>query len=359
MESRNRDGSPPAVLSRALLCLVAVVLAAGLGSVHGRTAAPAPVERRATLDGAFASTAAHRLAAASFIGGTYVTANGASVNVRVSEAYADADARGQRWAEFFSLLPHGDELPRLQITILTGDELSGTCGDHALGCYRPGELAFTDEVLGGVAPEEVARHEYGHHVAANRISPPWRALDWGPKRWASAAGICADVKNGKAFPGDEGDHYSENPGEVWAETYRIMAERAAGISSALWSIVAGRYFPDDAALAAAQADVLDPWTTGSTVTLKGRFVKGQKKIWQRQVTTRLDGTIVVKLVMPAGARNDVTLFAPDGRTVLGRWTSFTTRTKTISTTVCGQRSVIVRVTRGFAPGPFSVAVTIP
>jgi hypothetical protein len=59
------------------------------------------------------------------------------------------------------------------------------CGDDAAGCYSGGELVFIGDPVGAWTPEGTARHEYGHHIAANRANPPWRALDWGTKRWAS------------------------------------------------------------------------------------------------------------------------------------------------------------------------------
>ena len=76
-----------------------------------------------------------------------------------------------------------------------------------------------------MTPQEVVRHEYGHHVAANRLNPPWSAADWGPKTWATDQGICALAAAGTAFPGNESDHYELNPGEAWAESYRIFADQ--------------------------------------------------------------------------------------------------------------------------------------
>ncbi len=341
--------------------VVGGLIAAGLALSRpgGTGEAREALARQATATAGSASSAANRTTRSAFVGDTYVTANGASVAVRVSESYPDAVDRGRRWAEFFSVLPHGDELANVQVSVVTGPELTGSCGERALGCYRPGDLTFADEVLGGVAPEEVARHEYGHHVAANRSNPPWRSLDWGPKRWASAAGVCAGVEGGTLFPGNEGSRYAENPAEIWAEVYRILAERTAGLPGSLWSIVVGRYYPNDAMLAAAREDVLNPWTTGTASRYAGRFVRRGMKVWQRAVKTPRDGTIVVTLGMPAGPRHTVELLAADGRTVLARWTTWTTRSRTIETSICGQRSVLVRVTRGNAPTPFTVNVSTP
>ena len=196
----------------------------------------------------------------------------------MSDTYADADERGSRWAEFFAGLPHGDELEKVRVTIVGPEELVAACDAEALGCYRDNEITMTDMPVGGIASEEVARHEYGHHVAANRVNPPWLALDWGPKRWATAAGVC-DVPPATAHPGDEGPHYAENPGEAWAEVYRVLADRAAGLRNGTWPIVIGRYYPDGIALRAAERDILEPWGASDTRihaagSTRGRRVSG-------------------------------------------------------------------------------------
>ena len=82
---------------------------------------------------------------------------------------------------------------------------------RALGCYGDNELVMTDETAGGFEPEEIARHEYGHHVAFNRANPPWKPLESGPKRWASYARVCARTRAGTAYPGDQSLLYRLNP----------------------------------------------------------------------------------------------------------------------------------------------------
>ena len=317
----------------------------GVPARHGTVGAAQPVARHA--------------GAASLVGGPVLARSGATVNVHVSASFPDAAARTQRWADFFGALPHGDELSTVAIVVVTAAELPASCSAEALGCYRPGQLIFADEVIDGVSPEEVARHEYGHHVAESRLNTPWPALDWGPKRWATAVDVCPDVQSGNAFPGDEGDHYTQNPAEAWAEAYRILAERSAGLPGDTWSIVVGKYYPDEAMLAAVKLDVLQPWTAPTTRRFKAAFARRGKRQWDKKVVTPLDGTIVVKLTMPVGPRHSVALYAADGRTLIARSTAFTSTSRTISSTICGQRSVVVRVTRGTTPTPFTVAVTAP
>lgn len=289
----------------------------------------------------------------------YAATAQAGLDVRVSATFPDAADRAQRWAAFFDGLPHGAELGTLRVNVVSEAELMDACGPQAYGCYREGVLTFADATLGGVSPEGVARHEYGHHVAASRSNAPWPSVDWGPKRWASVAGVCADVQRGTAFPGNEGDHYTENPGEAWAEVYRILAERAAGVQTGIWSVVVTRYYPTEVALAAAAEDVARPWKAPTFSRLDGAFVRGGPRVWQRRLATPLDGTLTVTLKMPVGPRHDVAVLDLDGRTVLGRWTTWTSRSRTVTTTICGRRAVLLRVAEGNVPSAFSLVVSGP
>ena len=283
----------------------------------------------------------------------------AGLDVRVSAAFPDAADRAQRWAAFFNGLPHGPELGTLRADIVSEGELMDACGPQAYGCYHDDVLTIADATLGGISPEEVARHEYGHHIAANRSNAPWPSVDWGPKRWATLAGVCTDVQRGTAFPGDESDHYTQNPGEAWAEVYRTLAERAAGVQPGLWSIVDMRYYPSDAMLDAAAEDVTSPWSAPTVTRLDGAFVPGGPRVWQRRLATPLDGTLTITLRMPVGPRHDVAVLDLDGRTVLARWTAWTARSRTVTATICGRRAVLLRVTEGNVPSLFSLVVSGP
>lgn len=333
----------------AVVAALATLVAAGTLAVPDREASPgASPARRAAAAPAPAAAPTR----------PFVSARAASINVQVSTAYPDAATRAQKWADFFASLPHGSEIDTLAVRVLASSDLAAACGQNALGCYRGNELDFVDETLGGVSPEEVARHEYGHHIANNRLNPPWPTVDWGPKRWATLMGVCADVMAGRDMPGDEGDGYASNPGEAWAEAYRILAERSVGMPGTSWDIVDRRFFPSDAALAAARQDVLQPWTAPTTSRYAGTFAATGKRTWQRSIATPLDGPITVVLTYPPGPRPDVRLLSADGKTV-ARWSTYTARSRTIVTTVCGSRSLLVRVTWGPGPGRFGVAVTAP
>ena len=81
--------------------------------------------------------------------------------------------------------------------IATPDEVAALCyGDDVLGCYQANMLVAIGDPVDGESPQEVVRHEYGHHVAANRVNAPWPSIDWGTKRWASQANICSRATGG-------------------------------------------------------------------------------------------------------------------------------------------------------------------
>ena len=296
-----------------------------------------------------------RLRASAWQGGSFTTSSGESVRVLVSVGYPDGATIGQRWAEHFASLLHGSELGSMTAYVVTPDEVDEFCGPRALGCYTGGEFVFTNEDARGVTAEAVATHEYGHHVAASRLNTPWPAIDTGPKRWASAANVCLRAREGTAFPGNEDSNYDLNPGEAFAEVYRVLNELRAGATTFSWSLVSSSFHPSQLALDSAEQDVIAPWSAADTREVRARF-KGSK-VWRTVVSTPLDGNLVVSLKFPRGARHDLTVFGADGRTILGRGLWAGAAEKRLAATLCGQRSIVVRVTRKGPPGPFGIRVT--
>ena len=67
------------------------------------------------------------------------------------------------------------------------------------------------EVVADISPEEVVRHEYGHHVAFHRLNAPVDGRRLGAERWASAANVCAKVSP-RGLSGDEGGELRAQPG---------------------------------------------------------------------------------------------------------------------------------------------------
>jgi hypothetical protein len=184
-------------------------------------------------------------------------------------------------------LLHGPELGLLKAYIAPLDEVEEICGARALGCYGANRLVMPGDSSGGIPPASVAAREYGHHVATNRLNPPWRAIDAGTKRWASYMNICARTARGTAFSGDEGSAYALNPAAGFAETYRVLNERERGLPFT-WPILDASFIPDAEALQAAREDVLNPWRAPKTQTIRVRFTSGHR-LWKRTLTTPLDG----------------------------------------------------------------------
>ena len=295
--------------------------------------------------------------AGSFIGGPTTASSGETVNVYVSSTLPTTLGTPQSWADFIAGLLHGPEISSLTAYIATYDEMRELCGSHALGCYSGNRMVSMGETVDGVTAAEVVRHEYGHHIALNRLNTPWQAVDWGPKHWATAIGVCRRVEQGAAFPGDGGDNYSLNPGEAWAETYRVLVERRGGTPEAPWEIISPSFYPDEAALAAAERDAVQPWTGPTKTTYRMRFTRSSRKSWTIPLETPRDGAIRIEITLPRGGLHDAVLFDQRGAVATALWSGRTF--KTLSTTVCGQRSLRLRVTQKGAFGRMSVSASIP
>jgi hypothetical protein len=209
-------------------------------------------------------------------GGPIVTSTGETVNFYVSDNFPPTEANQttrQSWANFFAWLYHGSELGTITIYQAPLFEVRDLCGNpNAGGCYSPSQhvLVFPGDV-GAAIEADIGAHEYGHHVASSRRNDPWDANAWGPKRWASYVGVCARAGAGSAFPGDEADHYTLNPGEAFAETYKVLNQQRGGTWAYLPLVVDSSFTPDGGGFAAALGDVQQPWTTPTSTTWDEQF----------------------------------------------------------------------------------------
>jgi hypothetical protein len=279
------------------------------------------------------------------------------VNVLVSTTYANPEAIGLRWANFLSSLLHGSELALVRAHVAPLPEVQEFCEARALGCYGANTLVSIGEPVNEVTAEEVMRHEYGHHVAANRQNPPWAAIDWGTKRWASVADVCTRVAGQTAFPGDEGLYYTHNPGEAFAEAYRVLNEVRGGAPNFSWTLADASFSPDQRELAAIEDDVLRPWAPSPLRVIAGRFRSGART-WTHQVQTPLDGDLELSLRMPLGAGHTLELLdSYEAVVARGLWSGSGVRT--VRFQICGQRSVRVRVGRAGGAPRFQVRVSVP
>ena len=335
------------------IALGAALLSVGGGRLTGVTPAPSSMSLAAvtpSLSGARAAS----IADIPWSTQVYTAATGESVDVSVSTSYPAAEDIGRHWADFYAALPHGRELERLKAYVAPLGQVQAVCGRTAVGCYGDNQLLHVNEAALGFAPEEVARHEYGHHIARYRLNSPWPALDWGPKHWASAAGICSRVQSGTAYPGDEFLLYGFNPGEAFAEAYRVLIDTRLGQAQPSWPLVDSSFYPDQATLDAVEQDVTAPWTGPRTHVFHVRL--NRAGVWQKTLSTPLDGTATARVTAPSDLDVRVALFSVKGRTALavGR-SSLPARTR-----VCGDRAIIVRIRAAGGRGRrIDVRVTVP
>jgi len=346
-----------------LLLLAAAAVTLAGGAARGANVQP-PTQttvtaRLASHPGAPLSSARLAQSSIAWVGGTTTASTGESVTVYVSAALPAELGTPQTWADFLAGLIHGPELAALTAYIAAFDEMQEVCGSRALGCYGGNRMVSMGETTFGVTAAEVVRHEYGHHIAFHRTNAPWLAIDWGPKNWSSAVDVCKRADARTAYPGDEGDHYSLNPGEAWAETYRLLDERRVGAVGTGWQIIDSSFYPSETALQAAERDVAQPWTSGRRQVLRRAFTRRGPATWLVPLATPLDGILDVRVALPRGGLHEVTLLAADRRTVLqkGLWSSMTM--KTMTRTLCGERSLFLRVTRKGALGRVTVTATTP
>ncbi len=295
-------------------------------------------------------------------GGQITAADGEKVTVLVSDAYPVDPAIPQATADMVAQLYHASELSSVTIYLAPLAEVQSICGVGAGGCYGHNQIVATGDPLpDGTSAANVIVHEYGHHIADNRDNSPWEALDWGPKRWDTSAGICTRVATGTAFPGDEATNYQLNPGEGWAETYRLLNYQKQAWPAWIltdWRIVDRSFYPDAAELEAAKADVLQPWSGPRKTTWTARLRRVAPKgkplrvpRVRRAIATPLDGDLQVTMLRaPAGTTMSISTV--DGKVIVPAVKH------ALRTTVCGQRLLVLTL-RGKKPGSFSVGLRTP
>ena len=200
-------------------------------------------------------------------------ADGEVVNVYVQDELLAADpTAGQKWADMLAGLVHGPELSSLTVYIATLDQVTQNVrlGRARLLREQP-PRSRSGRTTAASRARAVVTHEYGHHVANNRDNAPWPAVDWGTKRWATYVGVCRRAKSGELAPGDEGRATQFNPGEAFAEDYRVLNERRVGLPETPWEVVDNSLYPDQTALDLLAQDVTTPWTGMTTTSYRVRL----------------------------------------------------------------------------------------
>jgi hypothetical protein len=282
-------------------------------------------------------------------GGVYTAKSGAQVTIHASKEYPVDESVNQAAADFVDSLVHGKEISTVSIYFAPPAEVGIICNSQEVdGCYFPatGDIITVGEDTPWSTVEEVVTHEYGHHVANNRLNDPWPSIAYGTKRWSTYEGVCQKEAVGAAFPGDEGEHYLQNPGESFAESFLHLNEVKLGLPETPWGYDP-MFTPDAGALAAIEQDVLKPWKQTALKFRKGRFSRrGQQKSFTFR--TPLDGVFAAELRGPRGSTLTVKGAANVKRVSPG----------VSAALVCGERSVTASFKAG-GPGRFAAAALIP
>jgi hypothetical protein len=284
----------------------------------------------------------------------YPVAGGGSVAVQVDPAYAGGGAL-QRVLDSLGELPHGAEMNKLTVHIADLANLYRFCGQGATACYYPTDLTMVvsgDPVNqnNGMPQGMVIAHEYGHHIEANRSLAGWNASGLGGRHWATYEHVCEGVSAGRLFPGDQGAHYWDNPGEAFAQAYATMLY--PGVVPWWWHFAE----PNEGSFAAIRADVADG-SQAATVRWSRTLAPGASTA-ATTITTPLDGPIEVKLRQPRSARFDMTLRSTDGR-LLSRGRvkrSSKTPVSRLNYSSCGTRTFTLQVHRRTGKGKFQAKI---
>jgi hypothetical protein len=288
--------------------------------------------------------------------------SGETVAIVVTEACRVAcdAANPQQIADFLGTLIHGPEMELLTVQLDTPTQIEFDCGYGAEACYYGGENKI---VLSGddtPAPEGASRefvlaHEYGHHVARHRESPPPfpGAIDWGTPHWASYEHVCQGSRSGALFPGNEGLHYFRDPGEAFAESFAHLRFPESKVP---WRWVRSLE-PDQGAFEAIREDTLRPWLGRTSIGLRGRIPPRRDGPAVRAFGTPLDGTVSLR---PTGRRRyDLSLLNPAGR-VLRSSSGGLSIGRRLNYTVCGQSRLRVAIrSSNRLGGPFELQIQRP
>jgi hypothetical protein len=242
---------------------------------------------------------------------SYPVAGGGTVRIEVDPAWAATDAL-QRVLGTLGATVHGPEINNLKVHIADQNNLYELCGQNATACYFPSSQTM---VVSGSPTNPnnqmpqgmVIAHEYGHHIEANRSFPGWYASNLGARHWATYEHVCEGVAAGRLFPGDEGLHYWENPGEAFAQAYATMLYPNA--VPWWWSFAE----PDQGALDAIRTDVADT-SQGTPATWSAKLGPRSPSA-ATTISAALDGPITVTLRQTRSARFSMQLLTPSGTVV--------------------------------------------
>lgn len=280
-------------------------------------------------------------------------ADGELVRVSASPGLQSTPASLKSYATLFASFVHSSELRSLSVYLAPLSEMRDVCGGEADSCFSPSddEIVLVGETPPDGTPiEEIAAHEYGHHIVLRRSNRPWDAGDWGPKYWATYEGICPRVRLRTAFPGDEDSHYELNPGEAWAETNRVLNG-----GSDPWVRVDRSFAPDLTDLRLARRDILHPFRRNTDSYRRGALRAGAGPV-RLHLRAPLDGTDAISVHTSGSLDADLYLYA--GGHLIGRSTRHG-HGELLRATGCGLGSLTVEVRRRSGAGSFVLHTSLP
>lgn len=295
----------------------------------------------------------------------FLTSDGIPVEARVSQSVANPDSVAQGIVSFLGTRVHGLEMGKLRVFIGIPSEIADACGGDAevLACYSASEnrMYIPDRDPGagnsaGFTRNYAITHEYGHHIAHYRSDAPFPALNYGAKYWSSYKFVCAGADSGLYFPGNQGTHYLDDPGEGFADSYAHLPEN--GFSNVPWQFN-DRLRPDAGAFAALRLDVLHPWQGPQRKVVAGSL-DSQHRSRLTTFRTSLDGTVDLRLRGPAAANYDVGIY--DGSRLISRTRAAGSQDH-LRLTLCRDNSQTetarIRVIRRTGAGAYTLTVLHP
>ncbi len=255
---------------------------------------------------------------------------------------------------------HGPEVELLTVQLDTPFQLGFDCGFEAQSCYFGGENKIVLSGNDDAAPDNASRefvlaHEYGHHVAQHRDIPaPFpAALNWGTERWSSVEHVCQGHRAGALFPGDEGTHYYEDPGEAFAETFAFNRFPDAAVEWA-WAPVLR---PSAASFRALRRDTLQPWLGRHSLTVSGRVPRRGAIV--QEFRTPFDGRVSIGPVGDRGLGYELVIRNSSGKALRSSRQGVSFRHR-LDYTVCGQSRLRVAVQATGRKGkPFELTIQRP
>jgi hypothetical protein len=293
-----------------------------------------------------------------FLGSAFVTAPrlAAQPAVEVSSLHYGAD-QVRPIAKTLEGLIHGPELDRLSVYVATPEEIASICGPTVLACYQP-ELermivSGVDRSSGGVPRDFAIAHEYGHHIANSQEGAIYPAIDVGTTRWATYERVCQFTRARKLFPGDQGNHYFEDPEEAFAESYAHLNDPEAKVS---WQY-ASFLRPTPESLKKIRKDIAKPWRGPVSEAWEG--VARSPRPASRSVDTPLDGNVAVSVVAPAGAELALTVRDAESHRLLARAATDGAGLASLSYGNCGHSKLKVALKAVHGAAPFSIKIERP